>query len=99
MVRIALAALIFVLAASAPAAAMRTVGDSHRGMSVAKPLCECCDEMRIDAALACAAFCHAVLPSAIGAMLEVFVSGDPMLVLTTDGEGLTLKPPAPPPRS
>jgi len=88
-----------VFAALAPAAAMIVVDDGHRATSLAQSHCECCDEMRIDAALACAAFCHAALPSVAAVAPQLSLSRHALLVLKVDGEGLTLEPPAPPPRS
>ena len=78
---------------------MKAVSDAADAPAVSETNCECCDAMRIDAALACAAFCHAALPSEIGAALTVSLSRTAMVVLNSGGEGLTLEPPAPPPRA
>lgn len=99
MVRISLALLMLVTAALAPAAAMSIVDDSHRASSLAESHCGCCDDVRIDAALACAAFCHAALPSLAALAPNLPRSLQALPVLTAEGEGLTLEPPAPPPRS
>lgn len=97
--RTALAILVFVFSALAPAAAMKAVSDGGDAPAVSESNCDCCDEMRIDAALGCAAFCHAALPSEIGAAPTVALSRTAMVVWKSGGEGLTLEPPAPPPRA
>lgn len=99
MLRISLALLILVTAALAPAAAMRIVDDGHRARSLAESHCACCDDVRIDAALACAAFCHAALPSLAPVAPKLALSRRAPLALTAESEGLTLEPPAPPPRA
>lgn len=99
MFRIALATLILIAASLAPAAAMNAVANGHG--PIAGPLmeCACCDEAPVNAALACAMYCHTALPSALGALPEISLVRVPILVSKTDGEGTTVEPPAPPPRA
>jgi len=99
MFRIALATLILIAASLAPAAAMNADANGHGPIAGPPAECACCDEAPVNAALACAMYCHTALPSALGALPEISLAQHPILVLITDGEGTTVEPPAPPPRA
>ena len=99
MLRIAVATVILIAASLAPAAAMSAVANGHAPMASPPTECACCDEAPVNAALACAMYCHTALPSALGALPEFSLAQHPILVLMKDGEGTTVEPPAPPPRA
>lgn len=99
MFRIALATVILIAALLAPAAAMKAVANGHGPMAGTPTECACCDEAPVNAALACAVYCYTALPSALDALPEISLAQHPILVLITDGDGMTVEPPVPPPRA
>ena len=99
MLRLALAVLVLVVTAFAPVGATKAFSDEIASASSSEAPCECCDDMQMDSALACAAYCHGALPSAIAALPQKAAARQRFQIYMTDGEGLSVPPPAPPPRS
>jgi len=97
MFRFLLAAIILAAAALSPAAAYApphapiVTGESHQDY-------ECCEGSELGAAMACAAFCHAALPSLIPSVPQRARADAALSFLLAERDGMTPRPPAPPPR-
>jgi hypothetical protein len=97
MFRFLLAVIILATAALGPAAAFAPshapimTGEDHQD-------CECCEGSELGAAMACAAFCHAALPSLLPFLPQCTRADAALSFLLAERDGMTPRPPAPPPR-
>lgn len=98
MFRLLLAAIIFAMAAFGPAAAYSPSMHEQEIAPAEDQDCECCDEGQLGAAIACAAICQAASSSLMAALPQLPRADLAPSFVFADGDGMTLEPPAPPPR-